>query len=409
MYNPHLSAEQREMRDTVRDFVTREIKPVALAADRLERADPGFPRELLVLASQIGLRALALPETMGGAGADNLTCCIVAEELAAGDVGLAHTLMHTSTASRLLFGQSMTDEQRARFLPAFLADDDFHLAIARAEADDGGWHYPQPTLDEPPIRATAVRAGDDWVVNGACPFVPNAPLAKLLAVEVIVTEDARSAQANTVLVTPGMPGLTITELAADEAGAESEMLCRWHHGRAGTLTFADCRIPAANQLGAEARHVGSLAQALNLGVGRAAYEAALDYAKLRVQGGRPIIEHQAIATILADIAIRIEVARNTVWKAAWAADCADASRDDADALQTIARVFTAETMHQVALDAAEVFGAMGVMRDMPMQKYVRDAMIFLHGHDVDVASRLRLAETIAQRRGAAPAQRKAAA
>jgi alkylation response protein AidB-like acyl-CoA dehydrogenase len=221
-------------------------------------------------------------------------------------------------------------------------------------------------------------------VNGVKNFIINAPLAKLIAVQ--VKTDPKAAGMNgvsTLLVTPDMAGLTIKEHDAATV---------WYHGTRGELVFKDCRVPAANLLGAEGKSPlggGASApgrgnpqfEALNLGIGRAAYEAAVDYAKLRIQGGRPIIEHQAIGTLLAEIAIKLEVARNTVWQVAWASDHPDAyaERSLADLpLETIARVFTSEVVHQVALDAAECFGAMGVMRDMPLQKYVRDALICLH-------------------------------
>ena len=141
-----------------------------------------------------------------------------------------------------------------------------------------------------------------------------------------------------------------------------------------------------------------LTAAINLGVGRAAYEAAVDYAKIRRQGGRNIIEHQAIGTKLADCAMKLELARTMIWKAAWVADHPDAvsSRSASDLpLATIARVYTAGAMNDVTLLAAECFGAMGVMRDMPLQKYVHDSMVFLHSDDADGAAKLAVAEAIA--------------
>ena len=141
-----------------------------------------------------------------------------------------------------------------------------------------------------------------------------------------------------------------------------------------------------------------LFQALNLGIGRAAYEAALDYAHLRIQGGRPIVEHQAIATKLAEIAIKLEVARAAIWQAAWASDhpkaIADRSLSDLP-LQTMVQVFTAEMVLKATKDAAEVFGAMGVMRDMPLQKYVHDARVCLHSGDGNTDAKLRIAEVLA--------------
>ena len=176
------------------------------------------------------------------------------------------------------------------------------------------------------------------------------------------------------------PGLTVTEQPEP----------RWYHGACGdadAARTAACRPTTCSGIGGAAGRRAApcrYAQALNLGIGRAAYEAALDYAQLRVQGGRPIVEHQAIGTKLAEIAIRLEVARTAIWQAAWAADhpeaFADRSLPDLP-LTTIAQVFTAEAIYRAAKDAAECFGAMGVMRDMPLQKYIHDARICLHTGD----------------------------
>ena len=142
----------------------------------------------------------------------------------------------------------------------------------------------------------------------------------------------------------------------------------------------------------------TLDAAINLGIGRAAHEAALDYAALRVQGGRRIVEHQAIGSKLADIAIRLHVARSAVWQAAWASDHPDAQADRSLSdlpLDRLAAVFTAEAVHRAAKDAAECFGAMGVMRDMPLHKYVRDALISLHAGHGPSEAKLHIAEALA--------------
>jgi alkylation response protein AidB-like acyl-CoA dehydrogenase len=137
--------------------------------------------------------------------------------------------------------------------------------------------------------------------------------------------------------------------------------------------------------------------AVNLGLGRVAYETAVDYTKIRRQGGRMIVEHQAIGTKLADCAIRLELARNLIWKAAWIEDHPDAAVASGGELplHTMARVYTAQAVHEVTLLAAECFGAMGVMRDMPLQKYVHDGMVFFHADDSDDAAKLRIAEAVA--------------
>ena len=127
-----------------------------------------------------------------------------------------------------------------------------------------------------------------------------------------------------------------------------------------------------------------------------AMEAAIDYAGLRIQGARRIIEHQAIGTKLSDCAIRLELARNLIWKAAWSLDNPEAgAAAGALPLHVMARVYTAEAAHEVTLLAAECFGAIGVMRDMPLQKHVHDARVFLHSDDADGAAKLAIAEAVA--------------
>ncbi len=395
MYDLHLSAEQLEIRDTVRDFVTQEIKPVVLDAARLDAGDRSLPLDLLDKASRLGLRTLALSEAASGAGADQLTCCIVAEELAAGDADIAATLAETSRLGHVLFDQAMTRAQRDRFLPRFLDDDRCHLAFAGHEPGTDarlGVNYHRPVAAGRDVKTTAVKSqSGDWIVNGVKDCVANAPLARLYAVEVAI---------------PGRPGTRVVLVPADAPGLTARPHERaWRHGPCGELAFADCRVPADNLLGEDAvdRLAGipgrgsPLREAVSLGIGRAACEAALDYAQLRVQGGRRIVEHQAIGTKLADIAIKLDVARAAVWRAAWGCDHPDAFTDRSLPdlpLQTIAQVFTSEAMLEAAKAAAEVFGAMGVMRDMPLQKYVNDARICLHAGAGNGEARLRIAEAL---------------
>jgi alkylation response protein AidB-like acyl-CoA dehydrogenase len=399
MYNLHLSAEQLEFRDTVRDFVSQEVKPIALKPQRLEPFEHPLLTDVLAKASQMGLRTMALSEQNGGAGADHLTGCIVVEELAIGDVDVAAVLAETSTLSHILFDRLLTPAQRERFLPQFLSDDRYHLAFAGHEpgADTSiGVNYHGASA-KARVTTTAVRADNgDWIINGIKDCVRNAPVAKLIVVEV-----ASDQKAQLLLVPHDAPGLTVRT----QGQTQGQVALR-PHGTSGELVFKDCRVPANNRLAADgalalfhAAIAGGNPQdlALNLGIGRAAYEAALDYAQLRVQGSRRIVEHQAIGTKLAEIAINLEVARNAVWRAAYAADhpeaVADRSLPDLP-LQMIAQVFTADAMYRAAKDAAEVFGAMGVMRDMPLQKYVHDAFVCLHTGDGNADAKLRIAEAL---------------
>ena len=261
MYSLHLSPEQLQIRETVRDFVAQEIKPLALDPNRLEASARPLLVEALEQASRIGLRTFALSEDAGGAGADNLTCCIVTEELAVGDPDVAAV-------------------QRARFLPAFVAKHRYHIALA--EHEDGrdsmlGVNYHRPQASEPRFSTAAVRSGDEWIIQGRKDRVVGASIAALFAVRASVGDGGAAA---TLLVPRDAPGLSVRESSP-----------RWQHGACGSVMFDHCRVPAQDLLAADAALFADQGrripqeQALALGIGRAAYEAALDYAQLRVQGG----------------------------------------------------------------------------------------------------------------------------
>ncbi len=414
MFDLRLTAEQLEFRDTVRDFVAQEVKPVVLHPDRLQQAERRIPIEVLEKASQMGLRAHMLSEEAGGAGADALTASIVLEELGAGDADLAMTLAETARLARLLFDRIATPAQRECFLSCFLGDDRCHLAIAAAPHDaELGWNYHRPSEGGGARAIEAVRGADgDWMLSGSARFVLNAPVAKLLLVE------ARgSSGMSAFLVEAGAAGLSIrdhrdTPFDAKAAGGPQ---LQWYHGARGEIMFERCKVPAGQLLGLEGRsrlaeesgfggRSAPLAQAINLGVGRAAMEAAIDYAGLRVQGGRRIIEHQAIGTILADIAVQLEAARGLVWRAAFAAEHPQEAAGSPDLpLQLVAKVFTSQVVHEATERAAECFGAMGVMKDMPLHRYVHDALIFLHSVTSNSVAKFRIAEALAgYRREIAP-------
>ncbi len=390
MYNLRLSPEQIEIRDTVRDFVTKELKPASIRPARMEALDrsPLWPQ--IDQASQMGLRALRLSEDLGGAGADALTAAIVSEELAVGDPDAAAILAETAAVARVLFGKAMSKAQRDKYLPAFIADDRYHLAHAACtpQAELGTTYHSPVTAAKATITAKA--AGGDFVLNGTAAAVANAPFAKLFAVEAQV-DGAKGI--STFIVPAGTPGLGVKALPAGR-----------FMGAMGEVTLQDCRVPADQLLGKGGEGVmlngSTLArQAINLGIGRAAYEAAVEYAGMRVQGAKRIIEHQAIATKLAESLIRLDVARNAIWKAAWVSEHPEAMSDGSVSAdipyETIAQVFVAEQIHRASKDCAECFGAMGVMRDMPLWKYIADARMCLHAGAGVADTKLIIAEAIA--------------
>jgi alkylation response protein AidB-like acyl-CoA dehydrogenase len=390
MYSLSLLSEQIEIRDTVRDFVAREIKPAATHPDRLQRMRPPFPADLLVRTESLGLRTLMIPEMLGGAGADTLTACIVIEELAAGDVDVAMALAHTIAAAGFVFGGAHDAPGDA--LQQFMADESMHLAYAGARARGPGWRYHRARETEPP--STAMQRGESSVLNGDAGFVVNAPIAKRIVIEIGTGAGARLA-----VVPRDAPGLYVREARDD-----SDTSVRWFHGAGGYVTFSDCGAdvkrfaPDVRERDRYFRRLKVLEAAANVGVGRAAFEAAVDYAKLRVQGARPIIQHQAIGTKLADIAIGLDAARNMIWKAAFSLDhpAAVAERSiEPLPFAAAARAFTAEVVCGATEKSAECFGAMGVMRDMPLQKYVHDAVIFLNSGTSVAVNKFEVAEAVA--------------
>jgi alkylation response protein AidB-like acyl-CoA dehydrogenase len=399
MYSLHLSAEQLEFRDMIRDFVTQEVKPAAIKSERLEPFEQPLMTDFVDKASHMGLRAMALSEENGGSGADALTSCIVAEELAVGDPDIAAVLSETSALSHILFDKMMSPAQRERFLPAFTSDDRYHLAYADREPETDtrigiGYHQKR---NEGRIATKATRAQNgDWVISGTKSGVVNAPVAKLFIVSA-EADVAGKLGTHLFIVPAGAPSLTMRALPQAN---------RPHHGAAGDVTFTDCHVPADNLLKGDASLLDAVRLhdlAINVGIGRAAYEAALEYSGIRVQGGKLIIEHQATATRLADIAISLDVTRNTVWRAAYASDHPDAVADRSlpdMPLAAMARVHVSAAMYRAAKDAAELFGAMGVMRDMPLQKYIHDAFICLRSGDGNADTKLRIAETLAGFRAA---------
>ncbi len=396
MFDLRLSEEQIAIRDTVRDFVAQGVFPVATKPERLEPFDVPLAMDLVDAASELGLRTLALSEDAGGAGADTLTSCIVAEELAAGDVDVASVLARTAALGGILFNHLMNEEQRRRFLPSFIADNRCHLALADREPDsDGalGIDYHRESGNQIGVATTAKRSGGNWIVNGSKSRIANAPIAKLFAVLV------RADGVDGILLVPAdAAGIIVTEIGRDGG---------WYVGSCGDITFSNCSVPADNMLGPEA--VDALtgpgcdfglpqAQAINLGVGRAAFEAALDYSGIRIQGGRRIIEHQAIGAKLAEVVVNLETARHAIWQAAWATDNPGAeSNGNFPPLPRakISQVVAAEKIYRATKDSAECFGAMGVMRDMPLQKYIHVSRIFLHTGDGNADTKLRIAEALA--------------
>ncbi len=350
-----LTPEQRELQELAREFAANEVRPIAAEWD----AKDGFPPDLLAKAARLGLTSYRIPREYGGADVDAVTAAIVAEELSWGCAGLAATIGATLFPVRPLvrFG---TEEQRQQYLPRLASEDGCLAAIAFTEAHAGS--------DVVAMRSTARLAGGEWVLTGEKCYVTNGGIAELNVV--FARTDAGI---SAFLVERDDPGVA--------AGRKEEKL-GLRSSYTGSLVLEDARIPADRLLGDDGagflvamdffEHSRPQVAAAAVGVARAAFEYATDYAREREAFGKPILARQGVSFKLADMAMEIEAARLLVWRACAALDAGE----DAGLYGSYAKAFAADTAMKVATDAVQVLGGAGIMRDHPVEKWLRDAKVF---------------------------------
>lgn len=389
MFDIRLNDEQRAFRRLAREFAEKEIKPVALDLDSRPNWEDRIPWDVLKKGSQLGFRTFVLQEENGGAGAsDHLTACLVAEELAAADIGTAYYFMLTARRARDWFELRMTQEQRDYFIPRFLKDDTYFTTVAIHEPDtDLGFDYYTETPADVAFRTRAVEQPDgSWVINGAKNFQTVGYLAKLLVV-MAQTDDGPRA----FLVEGDSPGLVRHPMSkiGRRVGDNAEIF------------FDAVKVPKGRILGPPPpgrTDMGTLVTiaALTLGLGRAALEETLKYTQERVSGGKPIAQHQATGLVLAEMATNLQAARRLIWTAAWAKDHPEAFEDgsvESQPYELMATVFTGNAVQRLTEQGMALFGGMGVISGMPIEKYVRDALIQKH-ISFQVPFKFRITETL---------------
>jgi alkylation response protein AidB-like acyl-CoA dehydrogenase len=347
--------EQRELQALAHEFAERELRPIAAKWD--ERED--FPPELLAAAARAGLTSYLVPREYGGGGVDHVTAALVAEELSWGCAGLAATLQATMFPVRplLLAG---TEEQRERWLPRLASEEGCLAAIAFTEPGAGS--------DVAAIEATARRDGDAYVLDGEKVYVTNGGIADVTIVFAKV-DGAITA----FVLERGDPGV--------HAGRKERKL-GLRASYTGSIVLDGARIPHDRRLGEEGDgfriamdfflHSRPGVAAGAVGVARAAFEHAAAYARERRAFGKPLLAKQAVAFKLADMAMEVEAARLLVWRACEALDAGD----DAGLLGSFAKAFAADAAMRATTDAVQVLGGAGVMRDHPVEKWMRDAKVF---------------------------------
>ncbi|HEX8961504.1 MAG TPA: acyl-CoA dehydrogenase family protein [Rhodocyclaceae bacterium] len=354
-----LNESQQMIRDTLRDFAREQLAPKSAAWDR----NSTFPAEALRELAALGVWGMAVPEEWGGAGLDYLTLAVALEEIAAGD-GATSTIM--SVQNSLVCGILMkygSDAQKQRWLRG-AATGELLGCFALTEPHVGS--------DAAAIKTRAVKDGDHWVLNGVKQFITSGKNGRI-AIVFAVTDPAT-----------GKKGISCFLVPTDTRGyvvARIEDKLGQHASDTAQIVFEDCRIPADHLIGnpgdgyrialsnLEAGRIGIASQ--SVGMARAALEAATKYAQEREAFGVPIIQHQAVSFRLADMATRIEAARQLVWHAATLRDAGLPCLKEA----SMAKLFASEMAEKVCSDAIQIHGGYGVVSDFPVERIYRDVRV----------------------------------
>jgi alkylation response protein AidB-like acyl-CoA dehydrogenase len=378
--------EQEDFRRTVARFVDAEVVPQAEAID--ERGE--FPRELFKRIGAQGWLGLRYPEQYGGADADMTTYCLLAEELARGSLSVAAAAAMQSLMGTYFVYKHGSEALRARYLTPALRGD-LVATFALTEPNAGS--------DVANITTRAERRGDRWVLRGTKTWVTSAPVADMLTVAAKTSgERGLKNIALFLLDRATMRGITLGK-SIDKMAVRASVT--------GEILLEDVEVPDEHLLGGETGGVdkigGILAEirimtaALSVGLARAAYGAALAYARERVAFGKPIGEHQAISFKLADMLTSLQAAALMTYQAAGRLDAGRPIGREA----AMAKLFASETAVRVTDEAARVFASYGLAMEYPVQRYFRDARFLLPGGGTSEILRLVIGRELDWDRGAA--------
>lgn len=359
MQDLELSEEQRMIRDMARDFARAEVAPRAQAWEKAGWIDDDLVRQM----GELGLLGMVVPDAWGGTYIDYVAYALAVEEISAGDGALGALMsIHNSVGCGPILNYG-SEAQKDLWLPQ-LASGTAIGCFCLTE--------PQAGSEAHNLRTRAELVDGQWVLNGAKQFVSNGKRAKLAIVFAVTDPELGKKGLSAFLVPTDTPGFVV-DRSEHKMGIKASDTC--------AVTLSDCRIPAENLLGQrgkglaialsnlEGGRIGIAAQAL--GIARAAFEAALGYARERVQFGKPIIEHQSIGNLLADMQTRLNAARLMILHAARLKSAGQPCLSEASQ----AKLFASEIAEQVCSSAIQVHGGYGYLEDYPVEKYYRDARI----------------------------------
>jgi acyl-CoA dehydrogenase len=374
-----LTEEQKALRALAREFAEREIRPKAAEYDEHST----HPSDLIARAHALGLMNVHVPEEYGGPGLPSFEGMLVGEELSWGCSGVAVSIVaNTLGAAPVMLSGS--DEQKARWLPP-LMESPILCSFGLTEPDAGS--------DVARIKTTAVRKGDEYVVNGSKTFISNAGHAAWTVVFAKTGASQGHKGLSAFVVPMDAPGVTV-EKHLDKMGQRST--------DTSAFSLQDVVVPADHRLGEEGDGFKIAMQTLDytrpgtaagaVGVAQAAYDHAADYARQRVTFDVPIAMHQGVSFLIADMATEIEAARLLVWQAAWMLDQGYGRR--ATLYSSFAKRFAADTAMKVTTDAVQVFGGYGYIKEYPVEKLMRDAKLFQIYEGTSQIQRLVIAKEI---------------
>jgi len=359
MQDLELSEEQIMIRDMARDFARAEVAPHARAWEQAGWIDDALVAQM----GALGLLGMVVPEQWGGSYTDYVAYALAVEEISAADGALGALMsVHNSVGCGPLLNYGSPAQQDTWL--AALASGEVIGCFCLTE--------PQAGSEAHNLRTRAVLDGEHWVIDGAKQFVTNGRRAKLAIVFAVTDPELGKKGLSAFLVPTDTPGFTV-DRSEHKLGIRASDTC--------AITLSQCRVPAANLLGErgkglnialsnlEGGRIGIAAQAL--GIARAAFEAALGYARERVQFGKPIIEHQSVANLLADMQVQVNAARLLVLHAARLRSAGLPCLSEASQ----AKLFASEMAERVCSSAVQVHGGYGYLEDYPVEKYYRDARI----------------------------------
>ena len=373
-----LSADQRLLKKTVRDFAEKELKPFSRAWDEAQQ----FPRDIFTKLGELGLLAVVFPEEYGGSGMSTVDYTIVIEELARVDAGVAlSTAAHNSLSSGHIF-LAGSEEQKKKYLPK-LATGEFVGAWGLTENSAGS--------DAGGTRTTAVKDGDSWVLNGSKTFITNASFAEVAVIMAVTDKTKGNKGISAFLVDKGTKGFRPGK-KEDKLGVRSS--------DTSELILEDCRIPASNLLGELNRgFIDTLKildrgrigiAAFSIGIAQGAFEAAVSYAKGRKQFNQAIAEFQAVQFKLSEMATKIDAARLLAVRAAFLRDSGKEHKTES----AMAKLFASEMSVEVALEAIQIHGGYGFVKDYPVERALRDSKLGTIGEGTSEIQKLVIARSL---------------